>query len=323
MCLSLKTKPFSFELARPLKTAQGIISQKKGLLINLKNKNRESGWGEVAPIKESELDICRKILKTLGSSPSRSQIENEMSAWPGSLGFGIGAALAELDHLINFQSKPNSLKPPKSAFLLPTGDALIRHLETILEEKHTNLDVLTFKWKVGYLTHNIEEKLLGEILSLLPNNARLRIDPNGSWDRQKAADWANYLQTESRLEWIEQPLAPHDIDGLQELALTIPIALDESLMHNPSLRKSWPSWQIRRPVIEGDPRQLLKELRERIGYRVISTSFETGIGRRWVNHFAALQVEGPTPTAPGLAPGWFKDETIFSDNPKVVWEAAE
>ncbi len=322
MCLSLKIKPFSFELTRPLKTSQGVIYTRKGLLINLKNKNGDTGWGEVAPIDQSELEQSRKILNTLGLSPSRAQIENEISIWPGSLAFGIGAALAEVDHLIDFRSNINNFESPESAFLLPPGDSLIQYLEAILEDKDTNQNVLTFKWKVGYMTHNVEERLLEKILSRLPSNARLRIDPNGAWDRQKANDWANYLYKESRLEWIEQPLAAHDIDGLKDLALKIPIALDESLMYDPSLRQSWPSWQIRRPLIEGDPRRLLKELRERIGYRVISTAFETGIGRRWVNHLAALQMQGPTPTAPGLAPGWLKDEAIFSPNPKLVWKTA-
>ena len=55
---------------------------------------------------------------------------------------------------------------------------------------------------------------------------------------------------------------------------------------------------------------------------MLSTALETGIGRRWVDHLAALQAAGPTPTAPGLAPGWRPRGPLFSGDPAVVWEAA-
>ncbi len=121
---------------------------------------------------------------------------------------------------------------------------------------------------------------------------------------------------------MEQPLDANDIEGHSDLSKQISVALDESLLINPALRKSWHSWQIRRPLLEGDPRILLRELNEGIGFRVLSTAFETGIGRRWLHHLAALQQRGPTPTAPGLAPGWCPEGKLFSDDPELVWEAA-
>jgi O-succinylbenzoate synthase len=54
----------------------------------------------------------------------------------------------------------------------------------------------------------------------------------------------------------------------------------------------------------------------------LSTAFETGIGRRLVAHLAALQAEGPTPTAPGLAPGWQPAGPLFAADPWKVWGAA-
>ena len=88
------------------------------------------------------------------------------------------------------------------------------------------------------------------------------------------------------------------------------------------LKNSWKGWQIRHPLLEGDPRILLKELQGGVGFRVISTAFETGIGKRWISHLAALQQKGLTPTAPGLAPGWCPDSNLFSEQPEIVWDAA-
>ena len=56
--------------------------------------------------------------------------------------------------------------------------------------------------------------------------------------------------------------------------------------------------------------------------RMLSTAFETGIGRRWLEHLAGLQAQGPTPTAPGLAPGWTPSGPLFSTDPEQVWAAA-
>ena len=79
---------------------------------------------------------------------------------------------------------------------------------------------------------------------------------------------------------------------------------------------------MRRPVLEGDPRPLLAELRDGRPRLMVSTALETGIGRRWVHHLAALQAAGPTPTAAGLAPGWTPEGPLFAADPLVVWEAA-
>ena len=67
---------------------------------------------------------------------------------------------------------------------------------------------------------------------------------------------------------------------------------------------------------------MLQELHAKNSYRVISTSFETGIGRRWIEHLAAIQQISNTPTQPGLAKTWYSESQIFSTEPESVWEAA-
>jgi O-succinylbenzoate synthase len=156
----------------------------------------------------------------------------------------------------------------------------------------------------------------------LPQGARLRLDANGGWDRPTAALWAERLAGDPRLEWLEQPLDPADQVGLEALAARVPVALDESLRADPSLRARWRGWQVRRPLLEGDPRPLLAALQAGQPHWMVSTALETGIGRRWVHHLAALQAQGPTPTAPGLAPGWCPQGDLFSVDPWLVWKAA-
>jgi O-succinylbenzoate synthase len=87
------------------------------------------------------------------------------------------------------------------------------------------------------------------------------------------------------------------------------------------LREQWLGWQVRRPTVDGDPRPLLRAFQDGMAYRMVSTAFETGIGRRWLHHLAALQWVGPTPAAPGLAPGWCPAGALFSNDPAMVWQA--
>ncbi len=323
MKLKLRTKPFSFHLRKALRTAQRTIKKKQGWLINIEDENGKLGWGEVSSFSASELLLCETILNDLGNSPSREVLEQGINQWPGSLGFGFGSALGEIDCLIGNHSMDNWLRPSSSALLLPTNASLLlKTLDCNIKSQQKLNTKLTFKWKVAIDSNEVELKLLKAILLRLPRDIKLRLDANGGWNRNQAEQWVSRLKNDPRLEWLEQPLPANDIEGLSQLAQQIPIALDESLVYKPSLRKTWQSWQIRRPSIEGDPRKLLKELNKKNSLIVISTAFETGIGGRWVEHLAALQEDSTTSTQPGLAPGWCPDNQLFSYNPEKVWEAA-
>ncbi len=210
----------------------------------------------------------------------------------------------------------------KSSYLLPTDIDPIESIIKFINKSHQGISSRTIKWKVYNQEINFnEEKILQKILDILPANFKLRIDANGGWSREKAQEWSNELKKEPRLEWIEQPLPSKDIEGLFSLANQIPVALDESLVEFPYLRKIWKSWQIRRPALDGDPRLLLNEIYKEDSQIVLSTAFETGIGRRWIHHLAAMQLKGKHPCAPGLAPGWCPNGPLFNNNPKLVWEA--
>ena len=323
MKLIINIKPFSFQLTRKLITSQGIIHNKVGLLLQIKDSNGNYGWGEVSPIEKKELQKSIESLDFIGKQTTKDSIENYLFELPGALAFGLGSCLADLEILTQKKLNLEGLDDAKSAYLLPTDIDPLESIVNYIDRSNEKKSSYTIKWKVSNQENNFkEEKTLQKILDILPNNFKLRIDPNGGWSRQKAQEWINELKNEPRLEWIEQPLPSKDIEGLFSLATQIPIALDESLVEFPYLRKTWKSWQIRRPALDGDPRLLLKEIEQENSQTVISTAFETGIGRRWINHLAARQVKGKNPCAPGLAPGWCPKGPLFNNNPKSVWEAA-
>ena len=61
-----------------------------------------------------------------------------------------------------------------------------------------------------------------QLLERLPATARLRLDANAGWDRAEADRWVEVLAADPRLEWLEQPLAVDDLDGLNRLAERLP-----------------------------------------------------------------------------------------------------
>ena len=322
MLLNLQFKPFSFRLLRSLQTAQGLIEERSGWLLRLQDSAGCCGWGEVAPFDAAGLRACGECLTNLGRSPTRAQLDSGLQNWPAPMAFGLGAALAELDGLVGSDAIGGWLMAPESAILLPAGEAMLVELDAVLTRAALGADSITVKWKVAAVADGLERSLLLQLLERLPGQARFRLDANGGWDRHRASRWLEQVKDEPRFEWLEQPLPAGDIQGLKALAEQGPVALDESLRADPSLREAWPGWQVRRPLLEGDPRPLLQELQQGAPQRMLSTAFETGIGRRWLEHLSALQMQGPTPTAPGLAPGWCPEGPLFSPDPELVWAAA-
>jgi len=330
MALRLQVRPYAFALSQPLQTAHGQWQQRTGWLLRLEDPAAgRVGWGEVSPLNPADRKHCQQAFGDwLAPEPvvcRREALETALLQAPGPLSFALGAALAELDGLVGEGFLAGAGQPwlpsPPSAHLLPAGAAMPAALARLLLDTPAD-QRLTVKWKVAAAEADLEWSLLPLLLKHLPPSARLRLDANGGWNRITAERWAAALESERRLEWLEQPLAADDLEGLTQLAERLPVALDESLQAYPGWSQGWPGWQVRRPALEGDPRPLLHRLCQGEPRLMLSTAFETGIGLRWLALLAALQASGPTPAAPGLAPGWCPPGPLFSEDPQQVWAAA-
>jgi len=317
LVLSLRWRSFAFGLVQPLKTAGAHLQRQRGWLVQLQAPDGASGWGDITPPPAS-WQQCQQILHQLSGDPIHraAQLEGLLPQLPKPIAFGLGLALAELAGLGNWQ------QAPASAWLLPAGPAAIAAMELALRQPQS-ADAISVKWKVGSFSNQIELTLLDKLLELLPTTGRLRLDANGGWDRPTADSWVERLRHEPRLEWLEQPLAPQDHEGLTHLAKKLPIALDESLRDAAGVPPNWRGWRVHKPALEGDPRPLLQALKDGTPNLMVSTAFGTGISNRLLAHLAALQFAGPTPCAPGLAPGWGPLAELASFDPQTVWDSAQ
>ena len=185
--LGLVWRPFGLSLPQALSTARGRIAGKRGWLLRLHSPEGLVGWGEAAPL-DGQLEPLAAAIAGLGPQCSRPQLEGALAAGtlPPSLGFALGAALAELDGL----PQGRWLPPPPSARLLPAGPAALERL-ALERLALTRGELPVFKWKVAVHPDGLERSVLEQLLQPLPPDGRLRLDAHGGWQPATAWAWAS------------------------------------------------------------------------------------------------------------------------------------
>ena len=319
MNLLFQKKSYSFKLSTKVENSKTTYLTKLGWIIKLTSNDKKIGFGEVSPLLEEDLKKCAKQLNMIPSNLKLFNLSEQINIFHPCIQSAINSALAEINGKIIFKENYFFDEIDKTAILL-NHENVVSDLNEIKKRQSDIGKSLTIKWKVALKNNHEEEASLEEILSQIGNNIKLRIDANGSWGREIANRWADILKDNKNIDWLEQPLCVDDIDGMTELNKKIPIALDESLLKFPNLIDEWKGWQIRRPSQENNPVKLLRELENKKALISISTSFETGIGKRWLYHLSSLQLQGPTPKGPGLAMNKFPNSFLFLNEAKKIWD---
>ena len=319
MNLIFKKKSYSFKLSTKVENSKNTYLTKLGWIIKLSSNDKKIGFGEVSPLLEKDLKKCAKQLNMIPENVEEFDLSEQINIFHPCIQSAINSALAEINGKIIFKENYIFNDIDKSAILL-NSENVISELNEIKKRQSNIGKSITIKWKVASRDNHEEEANLEEILSQIGNNIKLRIDANGSWGRKIAKRWADILKDNKNIDWLEQPLCFDDIEGMKELNKKIPIALDESLLKFPTLIDEWKGWQIRRPSQENNPVKLLRELENKKALISISSSFETGIGNRWLYHLSSLQLQGPTPKVPGLAMNKFPNSFLFLNEAKKIWD---
>ena len=124
------------------------------------------------------------------------------------------------------------------------------------------------------------------IRAAIGSDVRLRLEVNGAWDLSTAEDRLSAI-SRFDIEFVEQPLPAHDVDGLAELRrrVRVPIAADEAASSVGAVRTLLAAEAVDvlvlKPARVGGP-AAVTEIAERAAEHgipvVIGTLFETGIG---------------------------------------------
>ncbi len=323
-------KTYRLPLRTALRTAHGLWTEREGLIVRLEDETGQVGFGEIAPIPSfgtETLAEARELCGKFGDKVADAVLDGVAERF-GCVRFAIAAARTG-------QASPKPGARVALTALLPAGKAVLEGLPARLESGW-----LSFKWKVGVGDLDQELGLLDEVVARLPAYAKLRLDANGAWTRRQAEKWLARC-ADRPVEFVEQPVAPADVDSLMGLAQDYPVklALDESIVRLAEARewqgRGWPGVFVLKPALAGPLDELAAWAAQTKADVVLSSAIETALGRAAIAQFALAHPDlvkrspgfgvgevfgdrrwdGPV-TGPVLDDGW-----SAAINPEELWTA--
>jgi O-succinylbenzoate synthase len=294
MIYQFEFRTYQRQFRQPLVTSHGIWKFREGIILKLTDEIGKVGWGEIATLpwfgSESFVDALA-FCEGLRESIADRDIDKIPDVLPACQ-FGFESAVESL-----FRAKMQRRKEVrqgenqevtglKYSYLLPTGAAALAAWESIWKSGGK-----TFKWKVGVDLIDNEIEIFEQLVKGLPEGVRLRLDGNGGLSLQETQQWLEVVEGMGIVEFFEQPLPPQQFDLMLELSrdYTTPLALDESVSTVRQLEecygKGWRGIFVIKVSIAGSPKRLRQFCQESKIDAVVSSVFETQIGRE-----AALQL---------------------------------
>jgi o-succinylbenzoate synthase len=315
---------FRLPLVSPLATAHGAIATRDGALLEVATQAGLRGFGEAMPLPGFGIESFEETQRALGAI-ARVLL--------GCDGRELGAALARVRDVAPHAPAARAAADCalhdlaarqagiSVASLLAGGtatracvraSALVAELEpdaaALAARRFAAAGYDTLKLKVG-LDLERDLRRIAAVCAVLPRTARIRLDANGAFaEREAEAALSRFARFEP--EFIEQPLATHDVASWARLraASPVPIAADESVRDEATARALLEAgavdWLVLKPAALGGLAAAwrIAELARARGVRVVVTSFlDSAIGRT-----GALQLAAALPDAPaaaGLATG--------------------
>lgn len=232
--LSWRWIPFSLPLTPPLDTARSRLRRRSGYLVELTEDGR-CGLGESTPLDgwTESLDEARKTLKEPGSPVTEDRLRVLLEGWKNrpAARHGLQEALLDLNARRSGRPLYRQLGGESPVQTIPVNGVVgdvdaattVRRVRRLFEAGFS-----TVKIKVGTRSRSEERRRLEELAESQPD-ASLRLDANGSWSLPDVRALRPVLDA-LPLDYLEQPLAPGDLEAHAKLRETFPVALDESLL---------------------------------------------------------------------------------------------
>ena len=277
---------------RPFATASGMWLERDTWLIRVVDADGRVGLGE-AVLEPSAGDVADTILTALireaaegataGTLPTMADLE--LHGAPGrALNAAIESAMLDLERPAALaDTAPDGEGVGVNATIPSLGSAAAA--EAALQSVESGFATLKVKAGAERETDVLVERIRA-IRTAVGPNVRLRLDVNGAWDLATAEDRIGAIAGFD-IEFVEQPLVAHDLDGLAALRrrVRVPIAADEAVSSVGAVRALLADEAVDvlvvKPARVGGP-AAVTEIAERAAERgvpvVISTLFETGVG---------------------------------------------
>ena len=316
----------SLPFRTPLHTGAGTIDTRTVWVLEIIDSAGRRGLGEAAPLPmfggempkdcDEALHQAVAMLDTemVGGWLERAKPDAALGALEPLLArtpcarHAIEGAL--LDLLAQTEKVPLAgLIAAHYATLLPVNGLIDTHVDAPVVGKQMWLDGFsTIKLKCGLDSVHEATRVLA-LRAAVGDKAQIRVDANGQWSYDQALAFIETTRP-ANLEYIEQPLAPSEI---QELALLrrrsgLRIAVDESVRFPVDVGRIGAAQAadvvVLKPMFLGGWRPLKQavQLAHSCGMEVVvTTALDSCIGRAFATHYAAAF--GLTQRAQGLSTG--------------------
>lgn len=267
---------------RPFRTNHGTWQIREGIIIRLITQSGTIAQGEIAPLPwfgSETLAQALKFCQQLKGSINQTAVKLIPDHLP-CCQFAFQSAWLNLEqNLIQHQVKNLSY-----CYLLPAGKQALTHWQHLYETQLAT----TFKWKIGVYSLTKEIKILQQLVSVFPADIRLRLDVNGGLNLSQAQQLLSVTDNLKCIEFVEQPLPPQNFVDILQLNRehTTLLALDESIASFQQLcsayQQGWRGVYVVKAAIMGFPQRLSQFCQERNLDVVLSSVFETEVGRNAV-----------------------------------------
>jgi o-succinylbenzoate synthase len=276
---------------RPFPTATGMWLERDAWLIRLMDADGRVGLGEAVlepetgEVAETVLAaLIREIADAGPGSALPSRVDLELHGAPGrALNAAIESAMFDLEGSVAPRIALDGDGIGVNATLPSLGP--VASAEAARQSVESGFATLKVKAGTERETEVLVERVRA-IREAVGPDVRLRLDVNGGWDLVTAEE---RLESVARydIEFVEQPLPAHEIDGLAELRrrVRVPLAADEAAASVRDVRALLLADAVDVLIVKaarvGGPSAAseIAELAAEQGIPVvISTLFETGIG---------------------------------------------
>ncbi len=320
MTMRLEWHPFRLRLRSPFEAAHGVLEERSGVLVLLRDDAGAFGIGEASPLPSFAGGTVAETVAALASIGQQVRGLSLEEIWraeidccdvvPGSAaaarcGFETTVAdlLARREHLplaawFSRQSGAGDPAPapiPVNAVIGGIGpDEAARQARAFVA-----LGYGTLKVKVGMEAEGDEHRLAA-VRAAIPREVTVRVDANGAWPDAETALARLERLAAFDVSLCEQPVPPSA--GLEPMAevtrrSSVPVAIDEACRSLDDLRAAVESRAAQafvvKPMVTG-LREALRMLSFGRGEGltgIVTTTFDSGVGTALATHLAALLPE--------------------------------
>jgi len=311
----VRVVPVRLRFARPMRTALGDFTERASVLLELRDADGVAGYGEAAPwpgfgtesvdAAEVSLRAAERVLagSSMQSGDWPAELEHHFAARPAARA-ALQGALLDLEarragrplsvHLAAragpMCGAPLSRVPASSLLTAHDPDALFSEAVLAREAGYRAVKI-----KLGGVAVERDVARLRAVRDGVGPSVRVRGDANGAWSvRDALAALEAFAPLD--LEYVEQPVAAHDIDGLAELRrrAAVKVAADETVASEGGMLRLLAAGAadvvVLKPATLGGALRALEFASQarQAGMRVVFThAFESAVGARHALHCAA------------------------------------